>query len=119
MHSAEAGYDHDHARNPYAGYEASEGMRFPVSNRDERLPQKDFVSILPVGDAFKAYRWNDLLSLRAINGEVGRRALTRPSPPTTNPSRPSPPQARRIVGFHAFWFSAAAVHTGIRPWTAV
>ena len=53
--SAETGHPRDYRSNPYDGYLTSPGVMFPVTSTSDRLPAKQLVLGVWVGDTSKAY----------------------------------------------------------------
>jgi hypothetical protein len=115
--STDTGHARDYVRNPYQGYEESDEVWFPVSRTDDRLPPKALVFIVPLAGAFKAYHWSDLLERRMLEDEVAGRKIVIRLSETDEPVVTDATDGARVVGFHAFWFSAAAVHPDIALWT--
>jgi hypothetical protein len=70
--SFDTGYTRDYERDPYAGYDRVARLMFDVEHRDERLPPKEWVLGISVGDARKAYPFSALERALgdATNGRV-------------------------------------------------
>ena len=58
--STETGHFRDYSRDPYAGYESSPMVMFPVANRNERFHPKEQVIGLEIDKTFKAYPFVEL-----------------------------------------------------------
>ncbi len=56
--STDTGYTRDYNGNPYAGYDESEELIFPVSNTDETYPAKELFYIVPLQGMSIAVRQN-------------------------------------------------------------
>jgi len=53
--SRDTGSLRNYDRDPYGDYYTEEGLYFPVTNKDERLFEKDFVLGIEIDNKFKAY----------------------------------------------------------------
>jgi len=53
--SEDTGFARDYGRDPYAGYDKVQQLMFDVQHRDDRLPLKEWVIGVQVGQTFKAY----------------------------------------------------------------
>lgn len=58
--SQNTGYSRDYSSNPYAGYEATEELYFPVSIQDERFPAKEIMLVVPIEEIWVAFPWESL-----------------------------------------------------------
>jgi hypothetical protein len=65
--STDTGYRRDYNRTPYAGYEASEGLYFPITRLDRRYHPKEEVLGVEINGHFKAYPFSELAR---TSGEV-------------------------------------------------
>lgn len=102
----DTGHKRDYGGDPYAGYEDSSGLYFPVNHEDARLPRKTVVFgvSLPEGAAavpVSALGSEDVrvrLGQRVVifRGVGGPRALDE--------------AGRDLAGFEAYWFAWAAFH---------
>lgn len=61
----------DYTRDPYGSYYTNPSIWFPLSNTDSRLPSKELIFGIRVGDARKAYAEKDVIDKKVINDEVG------------------------------------------------
>ncbi len=59
--SNKTGYQRDYRRNPYWGYDATEDVYFPLTNRDKRFPTKELVAGLEWQGKYRAYPFSELL----------------------------------------------------------
>lgn len=73
--STETGHVRDYGRDPYAGYDSVPRLMFEVEFRDDRLPPKEWVLGIFVGDARKAYAFSTLD--RALGGAASGRVHDR------------------------------------------
>ena len=109
--SMDTGYSRNYYRDPYRGYAASEGIAFPVSHRDDRLPPKDLVIGLEIDGMFKAYplsrlpegvsRLQDSFAGQAVTVEYDLENVT---------GRVIGANGEEIPTFLAFWFAWIAFH---------
>ena len=67
----QTGFIRDYDRNPYAGYEDSNRLYFPVENRDDRLLPKKIVYGVEFGESTKAYTEDDIKRDKLVNDVVG------------------------------------------------
>lgn len=73
--SRDTGFARDYDNPPYTSYFASPDLMFPVWNRDERLPRKEFVWATELDGATRAWRVSDLRSRPVLNDRVGDRPV--------------------------------------------
>lgn len=66
--SEDTGFARDYRRDPYAGYDKVQQLMFDVSARDDRLPLKEWVVGVRVGDTTKAYPFSVLARRVDANG---------------------------------------------------
>jgi len=107
--SRHTGYYRDYSRNPYAGYEQSNSIYFPVRNRDERLHPKTWViglelegasrawvisAIKQAGEIHESWNHHDLI----IRDREGIVEIVDAS------------SGRRLNGIILYWFAWAAFH---------
>lgn len=115
------GHDRDYARNPYESYFEGSELRFPVSNRDDRLPLMSRVIGVRVGDVTRAYPLDALQPSDGgpedgaqLEDEIaGQRLVLRTSRASGDVAIIESPDDAEIV--HTFWFAWAAFHaeTGV------
>ncbi len=114
--SFRTGHRRDYQRNPYERYFQEDGLMFPVSRRDDRLPDRARIVGVRVGDLARAYPVDRIAS--AADGRVvdhlGEHRLVLEADAESGTVRVvEAPSAARTV--HTFWFAWAAYHedTGI------
>ncbi|MCW8943639.1 MAG: DUF3179 domain-containing protein [Sedimenticola sp.] len=114
--SRDTGHFRDYDRDPYAGYETSEGIYFPVSKKDPRYHPKEQIIGLEVNGAFKAYPVAEL-SLKGgkITDEFAGKKLVIDYNPVSQSVRFFDQQGTEIAVIRTFWFAWYAFH----PETAV
>ena len=72
--NTKTGFDRDYSRSPYAGYEKSERLYFPVKNENSTLPKKEKVLGITINSVSKAYPFSALRKLNSalkdsVNGK--------------------------------------------------
>ncbi len=114
--SSDTGYSRDYKRDPYAGYENSQGIYFPVSHRDPRFHPKERVLGLEVDGQFKAYPFAELSRTDGvIKDNVNGKALVIYYNHNSHSARVTDAAGKPLPGITAFWFAWVAFH----PETAV
>jgi hypothetical protein len=58
--STDTGYRRDYQRNPYAGYEETEALYYPVSVSDKRYPAKEILYVIPLDNASIALPYREI-----------------------------------------------------------
>lgn len=102
----DTGHARDYGKDPYAGYEKSPELYFPVGHEDSRLPRKTVVFgvSLPEGAA--------AAPVSALGGEgvrlrIGKRLIVMRD---DGGARAFDEEGREIAGLEAYWFAWAAFH---------
>ena len=73
--STETGYSRNYGRTPYAGYENSDAIYFPVPRKRKILPNKSWVFGLIVEGQAKAYPLNRLPDNRVLEDTLGGKRI--------------------------------------------
>ena len=74
--STNTGFSRDYQVYPYGNYRTDDRLIFPVSNTDNRLSNKERVLGVIVGDAVKAYAFNNFANgVSFITDEIGDKSL--------------------------------------------
>ena len=109
--SRETGYSRDYNRDPYAGYENSQGIYFPVKKRDPRFHPKELVYGLEIDGRFKAYPLSMLSQTGSRSGDrfAGTDLVIRFNP-ATGSARFFDPQGKELPVVRSFWFAWYAFH---------
>ncbi|MBS1270692.1 MAG: hypothetical protein MAG794_01658 [Gammaproteobacteria bacterium] len=114
--STQTGYNRDYSRTPYAGYEDSGRIWFPVANRDKRYHPKELVIGLDLDGQVKAYPFAELSQHDTpFADRVADREITIQFDPENRTGRIFDAEGDEIPTVIAFWFAWAAFH----PDTAV
>ena len=113
----ESGRDYD--RDPYAGYEDSSGIWFPVAKKDPRYHPKEPVLGLEIEGRFKAYPFAELSRTK---GEVGDRFADREFvvrySPDSRSARIIGKDGRELPTVQSYWFAWYAFHPETEVYTA-
>ncbi len=109
--SRDTGYGRDYERDPYAGYEDSRGIYFPVTHRDPRYHPKERVLGIEVNGQFKAYPFAELSKTDGViretfNGVPLEIHYDRGS----HSARALDANGESIPAITAFWFAWTAFH---------
>lgn len=116
--SPETGFQRDYQRNPYLGYGDRPGLYFPVSNRDQRYPDKSWVLGIEVGGKFRGYPFSEL---RQAGGEVKESVAghrLRVVHNGRNRSARAWLDGEPLPAVTAFWFAWVAFHPHTEVYTA-
>lgn len=114
--STNTGYSRDYRRDPYAGYEDSDGIYFPVSHRDPRYHPKERVLGLEINGKFKAYPFAELSQTGGlVRDRFNGKTLSIHYDKDSHSASVNDADGRPLPGITAFWFAWVAFH----PETAV
>ncbi len=106
--STDTGHQRDYENNPYAGYEDTEQMYFPVSVNDKRFGAKELMYVFRLGDRSVATLYDGIPQGRTQASieqtEVG---IDRSGGEVTVTS-----SGARLPGYFEMWFSWATQHQG-------
>lgn len=103
IQSADTGYARDYARNPYAGYDESDGFYFRPSEIDGRYPAKEIFVAFTVNDTRVAAPWLAFENGRRYETDIDgeRVALTK----TDSELAISAADGTEIPFYFEMWFS--------------
>ena len=117
--STDTGHARDYARDPYAGYDKVARLMFQVEHRDDRLPIKEWVLGLRIGDVTKAYPFSVLAQRADAQGRLrdtlGDQTIEVHFDREHRSARAVDAAGRELPTLTAFWFAWVAFH----PLTAV
>lgn len=114
--SRDTGFGRDYNRDPYAGYEDSRGLFFPVAHRDPRYHPKERLLGVEVEGRFKAYPFAELSKTNGVvRDKVNGMALEIRYDRDSHSARAFDARGETVPAITAFWFAWTAFH----PETAV
>ena len=115
--STKTGFRRDYSRDPYESYAHTPQLIFPVKHNDSRLPAKEKVVGVQVGDTSKAYPLSALQLLgQSLKDTVAGKALTLTyQPQGQSATVVETATGKRLPVVTAYWFAWATFH----PETAV
>lgn len=112
--SRETGATRFYGQDPYGEYYTTPGAYFPVSKKDNRLGDKDFVLGIVVNNKAKAYLLEAIKKAGQIEDRFGDKIIVAKYEKDTDTVRlfdkKSDGAPERINPFGAFWFSWVAAH---------
>lgn len=114
--SPDTDHSRDYDRNPYAGYEASPSVMFPVEQHDDRLPTKARVLGVVLDGQARAYPHDELARAggSASDELVGRVVELR----LDGASASAHASGRLLPAVSVYWFAWAAFHPDTSVWRA-
>ena len=114
--STATGFNRDYSSDPYAGYQSSEAIYFPVNNLDKRYHPKEQVLGVEISGQFKAYPFAELSRTNGlIEDKIGNHKVTIEFNDAHRSARIFDSENNEIAAVVAFWFAWFAFH----PDTAV
>ncbi len=112
--SRDTGAARFYGRDPYGDYYTTPGVIFPLSNKDDRLDEKDFVLGVVLNEEAKAYLPETVKRVGQLEDEVGGISLLVRYEEDIDAVRifeqKEDGTLERINPFPNFWFSWVAVH---------
>lgn len=112
--STETGSRRDYQRDPYAAYEQMPTLMFDVSNRDDRLPLKEWVLGVEVDGRFKAYPFSSLAGAVDAKGQmrdrIGRQSLQIRYDAKHRNAEAFDEKGQKLPTITAYWFAWVAFH---------
>ena len=109
--SRNTGFRRDYDRDPYAGYEDSEGIWFPVIKRDNRFHPKEQVLGLEIAGKFKAYPFSELSKTRGnIKERFEGKELEISFDEKNRVAEIHEPDGATVPAIRTFWFAWYAFH---------
>ena len=109
--SRDTGVERDYDRDPYAGYESSEGVWFPVNKKDPRYHPKERVLGIEVNGALKAYPFAELSKTSGdVRDEFNGRTLRILYDEKSGTGRAFGPDGKDHPVIRSFWFAWYAFH---------
>lgn len=117
--SRETGFKRDYDKDPYAGYEDSEGVWFPVKHKDARYHPKERVLGIEFDGRFKVYPFAELSRTNGpFKDSFADRNLTIEYDATSKSARITGDDGKEIPSVSSFWFAWYAFHPDTEVFTA-
>jgi hypothetical protein len=114
--STETGHARDYGRLPYAGYEESPEIFFPVPEHRTELPRKAWVlGIVQDGQA-KAYPLEKLPAREPVTDHLNRKSIQIYYDPSTQLARITDENGRVIPSVRSYWFAWQAFYPKTELW---
>lgn len=108
--SPNTGHQRDYSRNPYGSYFTNQQLMFPATPADNRLPTKERVLGVWVGDTYRAYPESRFPPGQdAINDRIGDKQVTIAIDRNTKTMRVASAD-ERVSWLYSFWFAWYALH---------
>ena len=115
--STDTGHRRNYARDPYQGYHASPGLMFPMERIDGRLPLKEKVLGLRIGDKVKAYPLSSLARVNQVHDQLGgKRVRIEYDAESQHASAIDRDSNEPLPGIVVYWFAWAAFHPDTAIW---
>lgn len=109
--SIDTGHSRDYTRDPYAGYENSEGIYFPVAHRDPRYHPKERVLGIEINGKFKAYPFSELSQTNgAVKETFNGKALKIDYDAANQSARIFDKNGNELPSITGYWFAWYAFH---------
>lgn len=103
----DTGHARDYGADPYAGYEDSPALYFPVANEDARLPRKTVVFGVSLLEGAAAVPVAALKGSPGVRARLGKRTVVFRD---DGGARAFDEEGRELAGLEAYWFAWAAFH---------
>ncbi len=117
--STDTGSRRDYKRDPYAGYENSQGIYFPVAHKDPRYHPKERVLGLEINGRFKAYPFSELSQLaEPVVDSFDGQQINIHYDKEHQSARAFNAQGDEIATITSFWFAWYAFHPDTAVYTA-
>ena len=115
--SFETGHARDYTRDPYAGYETSSRLYFPIDHESELLPRKTLVFGVAHAGVTRAYPLPALaLRKEAIADRFGTEVVRIHYDAHSGSARAIAADGKEIPAMIAYWFAWHAFHPGSTVW---
>ena len=116
--SSNTGFRRDYSRNPYAGYERSDRVAYPVPFTRDDLPNKEWVTGIVVEGKPAAFSHRALAKLGRVETDVGGVPIeVRFDVPSGSVTVVDRRTAERIPFVNLYWFAWQAFHPHTILWT--
>jgi len=109
--STNTGFKRDYTKSPYDGYEKSNQIFFPVSARDQRFHNKEWVLGVKIGEIYKAYPFSELEKAAGpVKDNISSQLIEVIFDRENNTARALDEQGRAINTVMSYWFAWVAFH---------
>ncbi|MEP1096731.1 MAG: DUF3179 domain-containing protein [Cyclobacteriaceae bacterium] len=117
--STETGFPRDYQRTPYAGYDKSAQLYFPIKEKSVILHQKELVLGLEVNGKYKAYPISKLADYddRILVDKIGGEKVTLSWDLNAENIEIKDSQGQEVIGIQLFWFAWYAFHSDSEVWS--
>jgi hypothetical protein len=118
--STETGFNRNYTRTPYSGYDESDQLYFPVSNRNNEYHQKEMIIGIEVDGKFKAYPYTELekLSFIPITDKFKGKTLKIYFDTTHQSARITDENEKELPYMTTYWFAGYAFHPDTKVFKA-
>ncbi len=73
--TTETGFERPYGSDPYGNYYTSSEIIFPVAHKDERMHPKEIIAGYHDINSYKAYKFHDVESVKAINDKINGKEI--------------------------------------------
>lgn len=109
--STDTGYSRDYQRSPYAGYENSDRLLFPVGRLDRRYHPKEQVIGVAINGHYKVYPFSELARTAGeVSDEIGGRKVLVRFDKAQRSAQVFNAGGEPIPSLTGFWFAWMAFH---------
>jgi len=109
--STDTGYPRNYRRDPYADYEKTDALMFPVGKIDQRLSPKSWVLGIKRKDFTMAYPFSELAKgPKSFTERIGTETLRISYDAETRTARIRDMDGIEVPSVVAYWFAWAAFH---------
>lgn len=117
--SRETGFPRNYTRTPYAGYDKSSQLYFPVSKSSDALHEKEWVLGIEVNGKYKAYPISKLAEVeeRKLTDKIGSERITLTWDQNAENIVIKNSVEKEVVGIQLFWFAWYAFHSDSEVWS--
>jgi len=117
--STDTGYKRSYGRDPYASYEKTDRLMFPVGQIDRRYPPKSWVLGIERNGVTRAYPFSELAKrTTSFIDQMGSEEIEITYDPASRSVRVSTLSREEIPVVTAYWFAWSAFHTETEIYSA-
>lgn len=117
--SSKTGFSRDYQRTPYAGYDESNSLYFPVANKKDILHLKEWVLGVELNGKFKAYPIAQLADIEdgKLEDLIGKQKIMLNWDETAENIDIKDSLGNEVIGIQLFWFAWYAFHPDSEVWS--